>query len=144
MAESPAEIIQAYLVEEGLFQSPGTKNTVWPCFVGGFPDAPDDGAVVMDSTVEKDGRLMMAGRVIIHPRVQVLVRSREYTSGYAKAKLVFDLLEAVKKTEVEVDSNTHVLANASPVSGITPLGQEQETTKRRWMFSVNFQLTLQQ
>ena len=119
----------------------------WPTFVGTLPDGdrvPDNALAVIDTAPLKDGRIM-GSAPLFHHGIQVLLRSFSYNPGYSKTLALAVALAAVANTEVEVESGvTYVLNNVTQFSGVIPLGQEQETTKRRWMFSVNFLATIQE
>lgn len=143
MNHTPAEIIQSFLVEEGLGNTPVNINTEWPIYVAFLPDtqSPANALCVMDSTPIRDGRLM-TGKTILHFGIQVLLRSLDYNAGYFKSGMIFEALEEVQNAEVVVDSTTYIVKNVSPSSGVLPLGMERETAKRRWMFSLNFNVTI--
>ncbi len=146
MNHSPAYILAQYLIDEGLLTDP-SESADWKMYTGSLPDGllTDHNAVAcIDTTPVKDGRIM-GGDPLFHHGIQLLLRSTDYNTGYAKASLLAEAFAAVDDDQVAIDSglNTYEIANVSQVSGVLVLGQE-DGTKRREMFSVNFLATLKE
>jgi len=142
MDHSPAYIIAQHLIDEGLLTDP-TGSGDWPGFVGALPDGEDvdhDAVGCMDTSPIKDGRIM-GGESMLHYGVQLLVRADAYNTGYAKAQALMSELESLDDNDVIIGSDTYEINNASTTTGVVVLGQE-EGTKRREMFSVNFLITI--
>lgn len=145
---SVSTLMQAYLVSENLINEPGDKTVLWPGYIGFIPDGnvPDNLICVIDSNPILDGRLM-TGETILHPGFQILVRARTYPIGHAKSVSLFEHLEMVKNEDVMLDSEDYVLKNVSPTTGVLYLGNEKDSqerlnSKKRYMFSLNFKVTL--
>ncbi len=86
----------------------------------------------------------MSGTPMFHYGVQLLLRASDYNTGYAKADAIATLLAAVDDDDVAVDSNnTYTVVSITQTTGVVVMGQE-EGTKRREMFSVNFLATLKE
>ena len=149
MNYSPAYILSQYLIDEGLAVEPSDSGD-WPIFVASLPDGdeiPDDAIASIDTAGVKDGRLNETGENIIHYGVQIIVRSEihDYLSGYTKAQAIESKLETVDRNEVMIDSgNVFRLDNVSTTSGVVAIGQEEENSKRRNLFSCNFLVTLKE
>lgn len=144
MNHSPAYILAQYLIGEGLLSDP-TGAGAWKVYVGMLPDGQttEHNAVgCIDTTPLKDGRLN-SGPSIFHYGIQLLLRSSAYNTGYAKASALLEALEAVDRDTVTISGTTYRLMNVSPTGGIVVLGQE-DGTKRRELFSVNFLVTLKE
>lgn len=145
MTHSPAYVLAQYLIGEGELSDP-TGSGDWPVFVGMLPDgadAPHNAVGLMDTAPLKDGRIM-GGSPLFHDGFQLLIRASAYNTGYSKASDLAEALASVDDSEVEVESgSTYNLVSVTQASGILPLGQEQGT-KRRVMFSVNFLATIQE
>lgn len=144
MNHSPAYIVQQYLIDEGIAIDPSVDaDANWAAFVGVLPDGDKvdhDCMGVFDTSPLRDGRVM-SGDTLYHYGVQVLLRSSDYNAGYAKADAIQTALEAVSRDNITIDSTTYRLDNINPTTGIVTLGQE-EGTKRRTVFSLNFLVTL--
>ena len=116
----------------------------WPIYVSHEPDGKeikDDIITIYDTAGAKDGRLM-EGPIVQHPGNQVRVRSRSYTEGWARARLIFNLFETVVRTPVIVESIAYNIQNISLSSSILPLGIPKDDTKRRDLFTLNALLTI--
>ena len=144
MNHSGAYILAQHLIAEGELIDPAESGD-WKVFVGSLPDGneADDNAVgAIDTSPVKDGRLM-GGAPLFHYGVQLLLRSREYNAGFAKADSVALAMSEIDDDSVSIDSNTYTLINVLQSTGVVALGQE-DGTKRRYMFSVNFIATIRQ
>ncbi|MHA1344986.1 MAG: phage tail terminator protein [Candidatus Heimdallarchaeaceae archaeon] len=145
MDHSPAYIIYKYLVAEGLVTVP-TAGDDWPMFVGNLPDGNDvknNATACLDTTPVKDGRVM-EGETIFHEGCEILLRSVDYNPGWAKMKALKDALDAVNRNTITILTKTYRLDSITLATGITSLGQEENSPKRREMFSLNFLVTLKE
>lgn len=145
MEHSPAYIIARYLIGQTLLSDP-TVSGAWPVYVGVLPDGDktvDDIAMSMDTAGLKDGRLMNTGKNIIHEGVQLMVRAEAYNTGYEKTRALATALEGVDGNQITIGTSTYQIDNVSQTSSVMVLGQE-EGTKRRELFSVNFLITLKE
>ncbi len=145
MDNSPADIVAQYLIDQGLLITPGDSGE-WPVYVGSLPDGNDasnEAVGCMDTTPVKDGRIMRTGENIFHWGGQLLVRAIDYNIGWAKTVALMESLEVVKRVTVTIESVNYRLDNITIASGPVALGQE-EGTKRRELFSLNFLVTLKE
>lgn len=145
MDHSPAYIISEYLIGKGLLIIPGDSGD-WPVYVGSLPDGNDiDNEIVgcMDTTPVKDGRIMSSGENIFHYGVQLVLRSTVYNTGWEKIEGLKSELELVNRNTVIISSISYRLDNITLSTGIVNIGQE-EGSKRRELFSLNFIVTLEE
>jgi len=141
MNHSPAQIIEKYLVDVGIFD-----NSNWFLFIGSLPPSeegksPIRAAAVYDTTGLLDGRLMESGEVIKHPGFQIKLRSDNYELGWKKLSDAGDSLSLINNTTVIVDTSTYIVENVSATADITALGPEQGSTRYQ-LFVSNFILTV--
>lgn len=138
---SPAEILRFFLIGEALVDDPGVSSPTWPAFLSHEPDAPDECVTLTDTVGVKDGRLM-EGSNILHHGVQVRVRSKTFSAGWTLMGQVAAALEAVVGEVVSPSSGeNYTLANVSQQGPINFIGLE-EGTKRRFLFTLNFLITI--
>jgi len=145
MDVAPAFIMREYLIDEGLVTDPDS-STDWPAYIGQLPDdnnIKDDIVACIDTTPIKDGRIMEDGENIFHYGFQLLIRAIDYNTCYAKASALASALELVNRDEVVISGTTYRLDNVTQATGVVSLGQE-EGSKRRELFSVNFLVTLKE
>jgi hypothetical protein len=135
---SPAEIISIVLFLKGV-----SDLRFFPCFVAYMPDDPDNLMVVYDTTGELDGRIMSTGEVVEHPGIQIMVRAKDYPTGYEKCLQICKAFEEVKNLPVAISSmETYVVSSITRRSGIISLGIDENDRKRRHYFSINFITTI--
>jgi|GEM_PF-4541833 len=147
MNHSPAYIMAQYFIEEGLLTDPSSSGD-WPVFVGILPDdnildLDHDIAACIDTASVKDGRIFEDGENIFHYGFQILIRATNYNTGYQKAQELADTLELIDRDTVIISSTTYRLDNVTQTTGVVVLGQE-EGSKRRELFSINFLVTLKE
>ncbi len=145
ISHSPAYIISQYLIGQDKLTDPTESEGDWPVYVGALPDGSnvaDDAAGSMDTPSIKDGR-QMGEEPLFHYGVQLLLRSREFNPGYAKAADLAVALAAIDQTGVIIGDKTYLIFSVTQTTAVVGLGQE-EGTKRREMFSVNFLVSLRE
>lgn len=143
LEDSPASVLATYIVGLGHMTTPSSGST-WPLYVSSLPDGDnvaDDAGAVYDTTPLKDGRLMM-GPIVQHYGVQLTIRSRDYDDGWDKVNDIAAALDSVVDVTVTRDSVDYLIENVSR-AGVNPLGTEPGT-KRRYLFTANFLLTMRQ
>lgn len=134
LQNSPAEILRAYLIATGLaVSSPGVD---WYAYVSNLPNSPDNAVVLYDTEPIRDGKFN-TGEIVQHYGVEVLVRSRDWSVGWAKINAIAGVIDAVKRTLVVCDGNNYMVQAITRASGPTDLGEESVGTKRRRVFSLN-------
>ncbi len=141
---SPARILAQYIRDELATMTNPTDNDVWPLYVGSLSDSKNvktEAGALYDPAGVIDGKLMN-GEVIQHPGIQLRIRSQSYQTGWSKAESVALDLDEVYRDTVVVNGNTYLIQNISRTSQVIALGQEMKTSKRRYIFTVNFLMTL--
>jgi autotransporter adhesin len=136
---SGAQVVAAYLQSLGLVQS-SSQSEDWWVTVGAKTTQPAEAVAVYDTAGVKDGRLMETGEEIVHPGVQVLVRSGGYTRGWRKVVAIQNALSLALNNEVVVGLEAVTLVAFSLTSPPSHVGQEQD--QPRQLFTMNGTLTL--
>lgn len=142
LTHSPADVLRSLLVALGLAAYP--PATPWPAFLGLQPDQPDDALTLTDTPGRKLGRRHHDGRVLEYPGVQVLVRSSDHATGWAKAAAVESALdESVYDTAVAVGASSYLVHSVTRTSKAVFNGKETLRTART-VFTLNVLLDLRQ
>lgn len=144
LLKSPASILGSYIIAEGIgsMTLPSAKEN-WPLYIASMPDGSNvktNCGALYDTTPVKDGRLM-SGPVMEHQGLQLKIRCNNYETGYTKINSITSALDAVVDGEVTVSPYDYQIYNISRGS-VTSLGLEPDTTKRRYLFTVNFLITI--
>ena len=142
---SPAHILSRYIIDDIALASDPSDSDDWPMYISSLPDGPQvntDCAVVYDTSGIKDGRYM-SGEVIIHPGIQIRVRSRNYDTAYNKIEEIALALDAIQNNLIIIGAYEYKILNASRTTPIICIGvDDNSSTKRRSNFTSNFLLTL--
>jgi hypothetical protein len=135
LQDSPAEILRAYLVAAGVvvLTSPDVD---WYAYVSNLPNQPDNAIVLYDTEPIRDGKFN-TGEIVQHFGVEVLVRSRDRSIGWAKINAIAGHIDAVTRSLIVCNGNNYTVQAVTRTSGPTELGEESVGTKRRRMFSLN-------
>lgn len=142
---SPSKIIQSWLIQNTLAGDPLDSAPTWPCYMVSLPEGtgvPSDAVCVYDTTPVPDGRLLRTGEQIVHPGIQIKVRSQSYQAGWDKAQAIAETLDAATRAQVSVDSVLHTMVAASRISGPVSLGVDPSSIKRTFSFTLNYRITL--
>lgn len=142
LEDSPAYILRQYLLSISLLQLP-SGIAVWPCYIGSMPDSmgiSHNSICVFDIPGEVDGKLM-SGLAIEHYGVALHVRSSAYADGWEKIMAICDAMDDVSEVQIANGLNNYVVHNVSRVSSVGSAGMDK---KRRYTFTVGFQITMRQ
>lgn len=93
MTDSPADVLQHYLVARALGTLGGADGT-WPVFSNGEPSSPDNCVTVYDTAGIEQGRPMIDGGDAGPMGVQVRVRAVNHATGWAKIAAIKENLES--------------------------------------------------
>jgi len=129
-------ILQTYIVGQGLMTDQSDEDD-WPLYISSMPDVKTNCGAIYSSSGKIDGKLSN-GEVVQHPGIQLRIRSNVYETGYAKIEEITLALDGVNKKEVSVDGFTYQIQNVSRGSTIN----SESDAKRRFLFTVNFMVTL--
>jgi len=140
LQHSPCFIIGSYLIAQSVFTLPSLSGS-WPLYKSSLPVEADDTGAIYDTTPIIDSRISKS-YPNTHYGLQVKVRAGNYETGKTKARAILASLETVQNGSVVFGAYEYEIRTARPVGGVIFLGQEYETTKRRYLFTVNFISTI--
>lgn len=150
IADSPSLILATYLASSAC--SLGTTMKIgagkWPMSISKMADDMPNGTLgqigIYDLAPMKQGRYMHSGHNELKYGIKMLIRSKDYPSGWKQGCAIMLALEPVGQQgsipTIKLCNTTYSLLNAMLVMGLTFLGEE----KNRWqLFSINYRLTIQ-
>lgn len=149
---SPAQIVQAYLVTQGVVQMPAVPNQTelysqlpgdgtTLCYVSSMPDDPDQVVALYDTAGIFWGKNQRK-QSRVHPGIKILARSLDYASGYALVNLIATTLDSFTTGNVVTsDQVSHAVQSIFRVSPIIALGEE--VGKKRQLWSLNARVAFQ-
>ena len=140
LQHSPCYIVDSYLIAEEIVSLPSSSGS-WPLHKSSMPDDIDNACAIYDTTPLVDTRISKS-YPNTHYGLQIKVRASDYETGKAKADAIFALLETVQNSSVEFDDYEYEIRTARPATGVIALGQEYQSTKRRYLFTINFISTI--
>ena len=140
--DSPAAVLASYIVGALLMSVP-SDDDVWPLYVSTLPEGVDELGAVFNTTPVKDGRIMDGGDTLQHYGIEILIRALTEEVGWGRCVLIAEDLDTIHNETVVRDAVSYQIRNVSRVGGINSLGQE-EGTKRRRLFSINFIMALEE
>jgi hypothetical protein len=140
---SPADILQAYMVDGLAIVTDPSDQGSWPAFVGFLPDDKQskglkDAVGVMDSPGLKEAKTML-GSMIVKYGVQITVRAKSYQEGWVKAEAIAVALDAVFRAEITNGDDTYMLHNISRTGPVSSIGRDEQRLNR---FTINLLLTI--
>ena len=132
MQHSPADIVSRLLVTLGVASVPGDVLS-WPAYVSSEPDRPDEVITVYDTqgTMEGTAHEELQG----HYGIQIRVRARTHSSGWARSNLIRQALQNQYQTRVVIDDQTYLVQCAARFASVIPMGRARESA--RILFSQN-------
>ncbi len=144
--DSPSLIVHQHLVDDhpDIFTEP-QDDLEWSLFIAFLPDVdiPESNtAAIFDTVGIKDGRFM-SGDSVFHHGLQIMMRSATHIEGWEKAEALSVALDAIKQTVVIMGPKTYTIAAATQSAPPLFVGLE-EGSKRRFLFSVNFTVSIAQ
>lgn len=142
LTDNPAAIIANYLTGLALMSVPGAGD--WPLYISHLPDGiniADNAGVVYNTTPVKDGRSMTDGSRMQHYGIQITIRSLTEEEGWDKCNVLAGQMDVIYNAETIFGGTTYRVHNVTNMGGINSLGEE-EGTKRRKMFTMNFLISL--
>ncbi len=142
---TPAEVMAAYIIDGLGSMARPSEGGSWPLYISHMPDGDNvasDAGSIYNTPGVKDGR-RMEGPISQHYGIQLRIRSLEQSDGWAKAEDIASNLDAVHNVTVTNGAEEYQLRNISRQGPVVPLGIEQESTRRRFLFTVNFLVTME-
>ena len=140
LQHSPCFIVGSYLIAQSVFTLPSLRGS-WPLYKSSLPVEADDVGAIYDTAPIVDLRISKS-YPNTHYGLQVKVRAGNYETGKTKARAILASLETVQNGSVVFGVYEYEIRTARPVGGVISLGQEFQTTKRRYLFTVNFISTI--
>ncbi len=137
---SPASILAYYIINTLSKMTDPSDGSTWPLFISHMQDKPSNAGAIYDTSGILEQR-QMSGLVPTHQGILIRIRAIDYETGYAKIEDIASALDEVFDVSVEITPEEYVIQNIGRSSPIVSLGIE-EGTKRRYLFTVNFLLTL--
>jgi len=138
---SAAQVVHQYLLDNGLADESGGT---WPIWVSFLPDEPNVALAIYDTPGTSDGRIMQ-GSKIIHPGIQITIRTPIYPDGVTKAFAIAEALDNQIKSVVAVESDlSYILHNVSRQGDINALGIDPDDRQRRHYWTINAVVTYAQ
>jgi hypothetical protein len=130
-----AEIIHKYLVDADAIVEPPTTEP-WPGFYNTGNVESNNSVVVMDTTNTTNGKTAPDREVQEHFGFQVVVRSADKPTGYAKCADLTELLDQVSFASVTLGETEYILDNLKRTSSVLYAGFEE--TSNRVLHTVNY------
>ena len=140
LAVSPASILAYYIINTLADMTDPSDGSAWPLWISHMQDKPSNAGAIYDTPGVLEQR-QMSGLVPTHQGIQIRIRAISYETGYVKIEDIASALDEVFDVSVEISPEEYVLQNVGRSSPIVPLGIEVGT-KRRFLFTVNFLLTI--
>lgn len=136
---SPAEALACLLIKNNYGMKPSVGASVnWPVFISSLPEKGNEAICVYDTGGTSDGRLM-SGETIIHPGVQIRIRSSRYAAGWDKGEAIGRFLDTIfRQAVVDLQNVTWVVVGVHR-RPLLALGREPEGTRQN--FTLNATLT---
>jgi hypothetical protein len=124
---SPAQVIQHYLIDQGLAFDPA-DGVDWAVYHGHRPPEPDNCVTLYDVPGTKDGRKMVGGEVQEHVGIQIAVRSTNVAAAYLKCKnILINFDSQVNRTLVSIGSVTYRIQSISRTTDVINAGREPDS-----------------
>jgi len=135
---SPCCMVGGYLIAELIVSLPSLESD-WPIYKASLPDVIDNACAIYDTTPRIETRLRVSYPTT-HYGLQIKIRATNYETGKAKIKAILALLETTQNEVITLgdDLCIYKIVCLSNMSGVISLGQEVGTTKRRYLFTLNF------
>lgn len=144
---SPAKVIASYLVGRGVGAWPGTASD-WYVYYAKEPNDeidPNNTVTVYDEDPNVEDGRMRGGRNVVHPGINIRVRSMDvdvpgdgYDSGWDKGQEVLDRLSELGFTQVVVAGDaTEYEVQCYTVGRELAFLKEEDPLKKRQIFVLN-------
>lgn len=141
MNHSPADILVKLLSDLSLATVPPsvTPSNGYTAYVNQYPDTPDKLITLYDTDGLNDGKHMFASTVV-HPGINMRVRSTTQNLAYVKAIAVLNALDAVNRATVTLDGTSYLIQNIVQRGTLNSMGHDADDVN--WSYSANLTVTL--
>lgn len=149
LANSAADVLGILLVDLGLGTAPVTvgRQGEWPVYTEDEPDTPDNCITIYDTEGVGRGKTMPDGEVQEAHGIQVRVRAKTHTVGFAKAREIAVTLDPLSMRTVSVPTgnvtNRYRIWSLSRIGDVLAIGKQFPANKRR-LFTLNYLVSLRQ
>lgn len=143
LGRSVISVLAAYIINTLSLMTDPSDGSDWPIYISSMPDGDNvktNCGAIYDTAGVLDDKLS-SGEVVLHPGIQLRIRSNDYEVGYAKIEAVALALDDVLFDTITIGSDSYLLQNISRATSVVPLGSERGY-KRRFIFTVNFLVTM--
>lgn len=145
LIHSPADILRYLFIVKGTGTLP-LDSGAWPINVAQQPSDPDECITLFDTVGVQHGRTAPDKERNEHHGVQLLVRSADHATGWAKARAVAVAADKnVLHDLVTIGSDRYCVKTVVRRGGVLALGSEtplqgfgKMSVSKRLLFSVNF------
>jgi len=143
LTHPPNFVLRTLLVTLGGGTLPSASGA-WPIGVGQAADTPDNAIVIRNTLGKKEGRRQNDGQVIERHGVQILIRSGDEKTGYAKANAIAVLLDGSTNnvSNIVVDSSNYTIYGVE--RGLIITVGANEPVNNRKHFTINATIALRQ
>ena len=143
MTHGPCDIIGQLLIDKGVAVDPQTAGD-WKLGVSEDLATPDEVVSVFDTQGKLQGFEHTQGEMQEQEGILIRIRSKDYRTGYTKAKAIATLLdEGVHNETVVLETVTYIVYSVNRTSGVLHVGKETGASKRH-LFTVNATVALTQ
>ncbi len=142
LTHPPNFVLRTLLVSLGGGTLPSASGA-WPIGVGQATDTPDNAIVIYNTAGRTEGRRQNDGQTHEKYGVQVMVRSGDEKTGYAKANALAVLMDAINYSGVSIDSSGYLVYGVNRVGTIISLGKNEPISNRN-IFTINATISLRQ
>lgn len=99
------------LLRVGPYTQKAPSGLFWG-FIDAFPDIPDNLVSISGTGIDRgDGRIQETGEQIVHPALQVRVRSKDHSAAYERATEIHHALSQAKKVTMLATDYPNVLTS---------------------------------
>lgn len=143
LQHSPSDILRYGLIAASGGTLPSAEGN-WPIGVGIEPDMPDNCITVTDTSGKFQGRIMVTGRMVEFPGMQIRVRGANRDVAFTRATLIENILDTIlKRTNVTIASSVYQIVSFTRSSQTLDLGKAVPQSQRH-LFTLNGLMSLHQ
>lgn len=135
MTHSPADVLLQLLIDLGTVSDP-TGTGEWRGYVDKEPERPDEVVTIFNTKAFDNGRLMV-GEVQGAYGIQVRVRAKTPTVGWAKAHAIQSVLEStIVRNFVVLGAARYSVHCVVKIGRVLTIGKESQTSQRS-IYTIN-------
>lgn len=135
-----ADIVRELLIDQLLATDP-VDGDDWPAYCQREPNTPDSLMTLYPTDSDQFGKIQITGRDWEEYGLQILIRSKGYDTGYAKAAAIADALKSLRRVTITIGVNEYLIHAFRKITAILPLGTDTPNSKL-YRFSMNYQVSI--